>query len=117
MAALDLSAIEKRLVEATAGPWLHESFESGTEYVHMRYASCKNGQRVFGPDKSDQDGHVGAHMHLYNVPAFAALTGETTEHLTKEKWANAEFIAHSRQDVELLVLEVHRLRAELASRW
>jgi hypothetical protein len=113
---LDLGAIEKRLSEATAGPWKHESYPSGSEYVHMRFASCKDGLRVFGPDKSDQDGHVGAHMNLYNVPAFAALTGETADQLEKEKWANAEFIAHAREDVELLVGEVRRLRTELAKK-
>lgn len=105
-----LTEIEARLKAATPGPWLHESFPSGTEYVHMRNASGKNGAPVKGPDHSDQDGHVGAHMNLYNVPAFNALTGETEEQLVREKFANAEFIAHSRKDVEDLLAEVRRLR-------
>lgn len=113
MSGLDLQAIEKRLAAATPGPWKHESFPSGTEYVHMRNASCKDGPRISGPDHSDQDGHVGAHMNLYNVAAFAALTGETEEKLVQEKRANAEFIAHAREDVELLLQEVRRLRGEL----
>lgn len=116
MAELDLDAIEKRLAEATPGPWKHESFPSGSEYVHMRNASGKEGPRIMGPDHSDQDGHVGAHMFLYNVAAFAALTGEHEKMLEQEKWGNAEFIAHAREDVELLVLEVRRLRKELSKR-
>lgn len=116
MTDLELAAIENRLGSASPGPWKHESYGSGTEYVHMRHASCKDGPTVFGPDKSDQDGHVGAHMHLYNVAAFLALTGEDEAKMVREKHANAEFIAHSRQDVEDLLLEVRRLRKQMENR-
>lgn len=107
-----LAQIEVRAAAATPGPWRHESFPSGTEYVHMRNASSKDGPRVFGPDKSDQDGHIGAHMTLCNVPAFQVLTGETEQQLDAEKRANAAFIARSRQDVVDLVAEVRRLRGQ-----
>ena len=113
MTNAELDAIEKRMAEASPGPWTHDSYPSGTEYVHMRHASGKSGPRIMGPDGTDQDGHVGAHMSLYNVPAFVALTGEQEEKLVLEKWGNAEFIAHSRQDVPALVAEVRRLKAQL----
>lgn len=111
MTSDELDAIERRAAAATRGPWRHDSFPSGTEYVHMRNASSKDGPRILGPDHSDQDGHVGAHMSLHNVPAFEALTGETEGQLEREKCANAEFIAHAREDVPRLVAEVRRLRA------
>lgn len=116
MTQAELDEIERRASAATSGPWRHESFPSGTEYVHMRLASGKDGPRVFGPDHSDQDGHIGAHMSLHNVPAFAALTGETEDELHREKAENAEFIAHAREDVPRLLAEVLRLRALLESK-
>ena len=109
----DLSEIEARAAAATPGPWEHMSYPSGTEYVHMRHASGRSGPRIMGPDHSDQDGHVGAHMNLYNVSAFTALTGETEIMLEREKTANAEFVAHAREDVPRLVAEVRRLRLKL----
>jgi len=115
MTRKELDEIERRASAATSGPWQHESFPSGTEYVHMRFASGKRGPAIFGPDKSDQDGHVGAHMNLYNVPAFRTLTSETEEDLHREKAANAEFIAHAREDVPRLLAEVHALQAKLAA--
>src|SRR3990172_3884430 len=110
----ELNAIERRAAAASPGPWKHESFQSGTEYVHMRNASSKDGPRIFGPDRSEQDGHVGVHMFLHNVPAFLALTGETEEQLEREKRANAEFIAHAREDIPKLVDDVKRLRWRLS---
>lgn len=77
----------------TPGPWRLECYQSGTVYVHMRNASGKSGPRIMGPDHSDQDGHVGAHMFLHNVPAFKALTGETEADLEAERLANGKLIA------------------------
>lgn len=109
----ELSEIDARLAAATPGPWRWDSFGSGTEYVHMRNASGRTGPRIMGPDHSDQDGHVGAHMFLHNVSAFQALTGEDERGLEREKAANAEFIAHARDDVPRLLAEVRRLRVRL----
>lgn len=111
----ELERIKVRAAQATKGPWEHISFGSGTEYVRMRDASGK-GPPILGPDKSEQDGHIGAHMHLYNVPAFQVLTGESEDVLVREKSANAEFIAHSRQDVDGLMAEVERCWELLGSR-
>jgi hypothetical protein len=110
-----LDHIEALAADATPGPWRHDSFGSGTEYVHMRQASGKGGPRIMGPDHSDQDGHVGAHMYLHNVPAFSVLTGESEVRLEREKTANAAFIAVAREAVPLLVAEVRRLRRKLGS--
>lgn len=110
-----LKEIEALAALATPGPWKSISYGSGTEYVHMRHASAKDGPAILGPDQSDQDGHVGAHMNLYNVPAFRALTGETEEALIQEKRMNARFIANARQDVPDLVAEVRRLQGALES--
>lgn len=112
----ELERIKVRTARATRGPWEHISFGSGTEYVKMRNASGKNGGAIIGPDHSDQDGHVGAHMFLFNVPAFQVLTGESEDALVREKSANAEFIANSRQDVDGLLAEVERCWELLGSR-
>lgn len=52
-------------------------------------------------------------MFLGNMAAFVALTGETEEGLEREKAANAEFIAHAREDVPNLIAEVLRMRERL----
>ena len=86
----------------TPGPWTVEMFPSGSVYIHMRKASGKNGPAIFGPDFSDQDGHVGAHTFLHNVSAFKALTGETEEQLHEERVANAYLIAAAPDLLEAL---------------
>lgn len=82
----------ERAGKASEGPWKHESFQSGSEYVGMRNALPG---RPFNPDHSDANGYMGAHMFLYNAPKFK----ESYELLKVEKNNNAEFIAHARTDV------------------
>lgn len=101
-----INEIKARLAKATLGPWIHTSFDSGTEYVTMRDV----GKGFLDPDKADASGSLGARVELHNVPAFEVLQGETEEKLEEEQRANAEFIAHARQDVEDLVAEIERLR-------
>ena len=77
----------------TPGPWTVKYYPSGTIYIHMRNASGKDGPTLKGSDFSDQDGHVGAHTFLHNVPAFEALRGETEDQLREERVANAVLIS------------------------
>lgn len=88
---------------ATPGPWNHNSYESGTEYVAMRQAKP---YPYLNPDHSDANGYVGAHMFLRDVSKFE----DCIESLENEKWSNAEFIAASREAVPALIEEVRILR-------
>ena len=81
---LDLDAIEVRSALATAGPW-HTPHEDGYGCVYIgNYGWVAGDSRGNGPsyDVDDEQGH-----------------------------ADAEFIAHAREDVPALVAEVRRLRA------
>ena len=100
-AGLDLDAIEARVRAATPGPWERrigprEGYSIKEKAKYMRGCAIDNGEplQVLIAD-SDRPGID------YLVPA---LTGDGP--LAE---ANAEFIAHAREDVPALVAEVRRL--------
>lgn len=85
---LDLELIKDRLNAATPGPWLVES--TGVDPSHPLLWS----QWV-----------------IWNEPGG---TGENDLVVAEADSPDAEFIAHARTDIVLLVLEVERLRSEVA---
>lgn len=87
--ALDLAAIEARANAATPGPWQRDE----------RYVV--GGEDIPG---SRPGGEVIAQAQ----PTLSAWR----EYELSQRVANAEFIAHAREDVPALVAEVRRLRAE-----
>ena len=103
-ASLDLDAIKARAVAATEGPWeaatCHESEqETRSEYVRnalLKPAAPAHGLwMVWKPDS-----RLGVHL--------TAVTGDGPH-----GEADAEFIAHAREDMPALVAEVERLRSQL----
>ena len=102
-AGLDLDAIEARAKAATPGPWERrigprEGYSLTEKTTYMRGCAIDNGQplQVLIAD-SDRPGVD------YLVPALTG-DGPSAE-------ANAEFIAHAREDVPALVAEVRYWQA------
>ena len=90
----ELEAIEAREAVATPGPWEQD-----------------RGLEVYTHDKR-------GYFRLADIRGWGHLTGQGALALPKDEaiaiqTANAEFIAHSRQDVPALLAEVKRLNAEL----
>lgn len=87
---IDLEAIKARARAATVGPWLtHEMPRNGTVFV--------------GPGKPGSLSQI--------VYATAENMDDLTPEAAHRERSNAEFIAHARDDLPVLIAEVERLRA------
>jgi hypothetical protein len=87
MSILDLQAIRKRAEAATEGPWQAHKYSVSSE-------------------------HTKSENYAGEIDDICSLNdGEYIENYNAE--ADAEFIAHARQDVPALIAEVERLREAL----
>ena len=84
----DLESIKTRLGKATAGEWVAESFE-----------------------------HEGGDIHIGATGELIAKVwiDDACEDFNPQQRANADFIAHSKQDIESLLGEVGRLQNKIDS--
>lgn len=85
-----LDEVKARAESATPGPWRQESYLSGTEYIRFQTSTKEN---------SHGDGTLGCHMTYRNIAAFDMSEDECD----RRKHADANFIAHARTDVPLLI--------------
>lgn len=96
-----LNEIQERLNAATKGPWFveYESEECPPfkPYAHAIHGPTMQGV-LEGPVSDD----------------FKARYGHQMDEVAGVADADAEFIAHAREDIPALLAEVHRLRGELA---
>lgn len=103
VADLDLAAIEARVEASTSGPWEHLTApakgDPSTKAEWMAHT-------LAGDDRLHVLTASGERGYAYIVPAVTG-DGPTSA-------ANADFIAHAREDVPTLVAEVRRLREALA---
>lgn len=99
-APLDVDAIQERVAAATNGPWKAKATASGRcdgivpDYHNHEGDDCYADDER-GPCPSTEE----------IVTTDAGYYGP--------KWADAEFIAHAREDIPALLAEVTRLRAQL----
>lgn len=95
---LDLEPIKARAAKATDGPWIHWPADSDNDH-----RVCQaNGEK----DKC---------ICCLALMGYTDEEGEWTIE-TLESWqADGDFIAAARTDIPVLVAEVERLRAEIAS--
>lgn len=91
---IDLQAIKERVVKATIGPWKvfksQEGTQIGTAYDHPQ---------IKGP--------------VQIVSGAIKINGHEAIHQVYISDDNADFIAHSREDISKLVAEVEQLQKEL----
>lgn len=104
-AGLDLEPIEQREQQATAGPW-----QNGVNRDSQVLRDDHMGQVVAMRQQGTQRIGLGIcrTWHPDHIVSYVGLSRQETI-------ANAEFIAHARQDIPALVVEVKRLRARLAA--
>lgn len=102
-ASLDLEAIKARAAAATEGPWeavtCHES-EQKTRSEYVRGA-------LLEPDAPASGLWMTWKPDSLTVGNLTAMTGDGPH-----GEADAEFIAHAREDIPALVAEIERLRAQ-----
>jgi hypothetical protein len=102
-----LAEIEARAAAATPGPW-----DAGGPVKRESITKVLTGGG--GPNGLSREvWEVGAAGDLV-PPGIAVVNRYTNGGGSWEARANAEFIAHARQDVAELIAEVRRLRAALA---
>src|SRR4051812_22434138 len=86
---IDIEQIAKRLAAASAGPWIVRRL----------------------PGSRPSEGFIQAPRALPTHPYDIELLGED-DTLYPTRAADLEFVAHSREDVEALIVEVEKLRRE-----
>ena len=119
MSGLDLDAIKARANAATPGPWRwdgHTRFgirlDSITSGRPIVMGFVRHGMRGAQPTFWDRKaGEHPAHNGTYRKAVdIAVLEVPYRDDVVALRNADAEFIAHSRADVEALIAEVERLR-------
>jgi hypothetical protein len=112
MTEAELSAIEARLKAASPGPWRWwDTNESGGGYWGDLVEEWGPGKPL-GNGRKDRTWFL---SHLDDQYEFDAAVLELDK-FTGLKTENADFLAHSWEDVRDLVAEVRRLRALLGLR-
>lgn len=104
---LDLDAIEARANDATSGPW---GWYDGNDYADVAADYQSTGR-----------GSYSCRQQIARIEADWSLDDPDREdwdedQASEQACADAEFIAHSREDVPALVAEVRRLRELLGER-
>jgi hypothetical protein len=113
----ELEAIERRILEATSGPWKAEIFatlERAKMFDHFRWAQPHPQTGVWPLPVKREVGIV-----LRVIPNPSRKKDDTSLRielpgLVEVSAADAHFIAHARTDVPMLLAEVRRLRYLLA---
>lgn len=100
---LDLEAIRKRCEAATEGPWLRETGDERRSSNVIRILHEIDGTRLYR--RYEKVAEIWEDEDEGEQPADPSENSE----------ADAEFIAHAREDVPALLAEVDRLRALLRS--
>lgn len=90
---INIEAIRQRTEAACPGPWQKYNGNEGTEYAPL-WAVANDAYH--NPPANEDEPWIAVDVH----------TGIE---------ADAEFIAHARQDIPALIAEVERLRARLAA--
>jgi hypothetical protein len=81
-------------LEATPGPWTHNSYPSGTEFIRFG---------AEGPNRS----YRGAHITYYDIVSLGLSDAESS----RGKWADAEFITAAYAAIPALLDDLARIRA------
>jgi hypothetical protein len=100
-----LREIEERAAKASPGPW--RSLRDGNQYIQTSYlptAKCVGASRVEGL------------VRPWNPHGLLAFGFKPSEYETARFLdADADFVAHAREDIPALIAEVGRLSAEVAA--
>lgn len=101
----ELSAIQARLAAATPGPWIYQSFGSGSKNV----SPINTNDFHFGSPRPPKDGILRhwseARNKLCDCHPETALHWVPSDH-DEQETANLEFIAHAWEDIRALLFEV-----------
>ena len=113
-----LEEIEERMRKATEGPWeLRDKPGTGKQiFAKVDCGYDKNGKRLLPIyDVSIRPSMtVGEDGFAYVVLSYESWYQFPSENFKEKQLANADFIAHSREDIEWLLGEVERLQKEKA---
>ena len=98
MTVEQLAAIEVRVSSATPGPWFTDDRNDGEIWAGEENPGCAKAGDI----------------HVADVFPVADLMEYYHASEVNDPWlANANFIAHAREDIPALLAEVDRLRAQL----
>ena len=92
---LQIEAIKIRLEKASNGPWI----------------AAKGGSKILDSSLSNLDAPFYSLAEDYCILDFNQNEIIGSSEWMRVKWDNLDFMAHARQDIEYLLLEIDKLKA------